>query len=593
MIPATSTRSEETTNQGRGKRLAAVLFADIVNYSGQVERDETANSLQAAKSVELFRSLVGDYGGEVATVAGDGVLALFDSAERALRFAIQVQSEFRDQAVWSDGAPMQFRVGLNLGEVVENHGIVQGHCVNVASRLQQLAEPGTIVASGAVRDALRGQTTLRFTALGRPQLKNISEAVEAFLVNQTSGSDLGKMARAKPAEFESWRQPSVAVLALQNLSNDPASDHLCEGIVEDVIANLTRFRNLAVIARHSSFQFRVGQVSPSEIGRQLGVQYLLTGSLRRSERRFRIGVQLVDSASQGVIWSDHFNAEREELFDLQDEITSAVASRLAVQIDLAERHSKVHRPKDFRAYGLVLRGQQLVAGYKRESNLHGRRLFEEARDLAPDYGRVHSALSRTHNLDWRYSWSDAPEQSLETAVEMARTAILHDPLDARGYSELGFASLYKKRHDEALANYLRALTMNPNDADIIAEYADALVYAGQSEQSVELLQRAMRLNPYFPDWYLWYLADAHFTLGRHNEVIQTVLRMQNPDEGRRLLAASYAHLGRLEEARKEAQAVLRLHPAFTLSAWRQRPPYQDAAVLESFVSGLRTAGLPD
>jgi tetratricopeptide (TPR) repeat protein len=246
-----------------------------------------------------------------------------------------------------------------------------------------------------------------------------------------------------------------------------------------------------------------------------------------------------------------------------------------------------------RAYGLVLRGQQLILRFSKEANAHARRLFEEAIDIAPDYGRAYSAMSRTHNLDWRYSWSAEPDQSLEAAVELAHRAIQLDRLDARGFAELGFANLYKKRHDDALAEYARAMALNPNDADIIVEYADALVYAGQPWKSVELLEKAMRLNPCYPDWYLWYRADAFNAMGRPAEVIATVQRMQNPDEGRRLLAANFAHLGMMDEARAQAREVMRLHPEFTISRWRDRPPYRDVAILERYVDGLRKAGLPD
>jgi tetratricopeptide (TPR) repeat protein len=323
------------------------------------------------------------------------------------------------------------------------------------------------------------------------------------------------------------------------------------------------------------------------------VRYLLTGSLRRSDKGMRISVDLIDVKSEGVLWSDQFNIEIEQLFHLQDEITGAVASRLAVQIDFAERRQESYYPRDMRVYGLVLRGQQLILQYSRDANAHARRLFEEALEIAPEYARAYSALSRTHNLDWRYSWSPSPDQSLDAAVELARRAVQLDQLDARGFAELGFANLYKKRHDEALADYARAMALNPNDADIIAEYADAMVYAGRPATSVELLERAMRLNPYYPDWYLWYLADAYFTMARHEDVIATVQRMLNPDEGRRMLAASYAHLGLMEQACAQAREVMRLHPGFTISHWRDRPPYRDQAILDNFIAGMRKAGLPD
>jgi adenylate cyclase len=587
----TATSSSASKKPGR-RRLAAVLFADMVGYSRHMERDEAQTSLHAARSVELFKSLVGDYGGHVANVTGDGILAVFASAEEALRFAVQVQSEFRDQAIWSDGKPMQFRIGINVGEIVENAGIVQGHAVNVAARLEQMAEPGGILISGAVRDAARERSGLVLRPLGRPALKNIQGSIEVFAVSRSEAETSAPEASFALLPPEAWRQPSIAVLALQNLSEDPANDHLCEGIVEDMIANLTRFRNLMVIARHSAFLFSLKSSPIEEIGRRLGVRYLLTGSLRRSGKRIKISVQLIDVQTEISLWSDSFNIDMEELFDMQDEITGSVASRLAVQIDFAQRREESH-PRDMRAYGLVLRGQHLIAHCTKEGNAHGRRLFEEALEIAPDYGRVYSSLSRTHNLDWRYAWSPSPEASLDAAVDLARSAVERDPLDARGFSELGFAHLYKKRHEEALADYGRALTLNPNDADIMAEYADALVYAGQPEKSIVLMQQAMRLNPCYPDWYLWYLADAYSTLGRHLDVVGTVLRMRNPDQGRRMLAASYAHLGRLEEAREQARHVLSLHPDFTIGRWRHRPPYRDEAVLERFIDGMRKAGLPD
>lgn len=573
------------------------MFADMVGYSRQIERDERLNSLQVERSINLFRSLVGDYGGKISNIAGDGIFALFQSAEEAVRFAVQVQSDFRDQAVWGDGQPIQFRIGINLGEVTEDAEIIHGHCVNVAARLQQIADPGDVVISAAVRDAVRGGAEMSLRSLGRPVLKNIEDSIEVFSVGfgQSRPQQLAAVAepRAALASSSSTRQPSIAVLALDNLSGDPANDLLCEGIVEDVIANLTRFRNLMVVAKHSAFLFSLKSKGVREIGQRLGVRYLLTGSLRRSGKRIRITVDLIDAETEGALWSDRFNIDVEELFELQDEITGAVASRLAVQIDFAENRRESYRPRDMLAYGLVLRGQQLVGLFTREGNAHARRLFNEASEIAPDYGRVFSSLSRTHNLDWRYSWSQSPEESLTSAGDLAQRAINLDRLDARGFSESGFASLYMKQHEKALSEYTRALDLNPNDADIIAEYADALVYTGEPDKSIELLQRAMRLNPFFPDWYLWYLADAYITLERYSDVVATVQRMRNPDEGRRMLAASYACLGMADEARAEAEAVLRLHPNFTIGRWRLRPPYRDPVVLERFVEGLRKAGLPD
>ncbi len=592
MSPALSVPPSSSGN--RRKMLAAVMFADMVGYSRRMEQDEAQNSSQAARSIQLFKSLIGDYGGKVANVAGDGILALFDSSEHALRFALQILIEFREQAVWVDGDPIEFRIAVNLGEVIVDDGDVQGHCVNVAARLQQLAKPGSILVTEAVRAAVRDLQGLSLTPLGPQTLKNISGATDVFAIGQsgTATARPGVPPRETPPP-EPARHPSVAVLSLLNLSGDPANDHLCEGIAEDVIANLSRFRDIMVIARHSAFLFGLKSDPTSEISRRLGVRYILGGSLRRDGKRVRIAVELIDAVSDSVLWSDRFKIEIDELFDLQDEITGAVASRLAVQIDFAERRQESQYPLDMRAYGLVLRAHHLILRFTREGNAHARRLCEEAIEIAPDYGRAFSTMSRTHNLDWRYSWSPSPDESLDAAVDLARRAIRRDRLDARGFAELGFAYLYKKRHDESLAEYTRALALNPNDADIIAEYADSLVYAGQPNTSVELLEKAMRLNPYYPDWYLWYLGDAYNAMARSADVIATVQRMEDPAEGRRLLAANFAHLGKMEEAAAEAAEVMRLHPGFTIGLWRHRPPYRDTQILERYIGGLRKAGLPD
>ncbi len=570
------------------------MFADMVEFSKRMEQDESGSVGQAARSIQLFRALIGDYGGHVANIAGDGILALFDSADKALRFAIQIQTEFRDQSVWGDGDPIQFRIGLNIGEVTLHEAIAYGHCINVAARLQALAEPNSILVSGAFRSAMGDLPGTSLRSLGLPHLKNISEPIEVFEVEHSgivAARAAGALRERPPAE--PVRQPTIAVLALTNLSGDPRNDHLCEGIAEDIIASLTRFRNLMVIARHSAFLFNLNANPTQEVQRKLGVRYILSGSLRRADRRLRITVELIDAGSEGVVWSDRFNVELEELFDLQEEIAGAVAARLSIQIDIVEQRLESPNPRDLRAYGLVVRGRHLIQKFTKEANWHARRLFEEAIEFAPEYSRAHSALSRTHNLDWRYAWSTTPKASLESAIVFARRAREFDRLDAGGFAELGYAKLYRRQHDEALAEYTQALSLNPNDSDIIAEYADALAYVEQPQRSVELMQKAMRLNPFYPDWYLWYLADAYDTMGRSEEVIATVKRMHDPSEGQRMLAANYAHLGMMKEAQDAAREVMRLHPRFTISEWRERPPYRDKLPLDRYVEGLRKAGLPE
>jgi adenylate cyclase len=566
------------------------MFADMVGYSHHIQRDDARNAVQATKSIRLFKSLIGDYGGRVVNVAGDGILAVFTRDAEALRFAVEVQRNFREQAVWSDGDPMEFRIALSRGEVSVHERNVTGHCVNIAARLQEHAAPGGIVLTADVGGMLDPDSQIRLVPMGPRVLKNIAGQVEVFSV----ATDRPHDANGPPFDLlpSRPRQPSVAVLALTNLSGDMSIDHLCEGIAEDIIDNLGRFRSLMVIARHSAFLFSLKARSPAEIGQRLGVAYLLVGSFRRTGKHFRIGVELIAAETETVVWSDRFDIDRGQILDLLDEITTAVASRLAIQIDAVESHREARYPTDLQSYGLTLRSQQLLLRFTKEANAHARHLLDEAIEIAPDFARAHAGLSRTHNLDWRYSWSAAPDQSLALAVKAAQRAVSLDSLDARGFAELAFCHLYGKRHEQAIADYRRATALNPNDADIIAEYADCLTYMGEPERATSMLDRAMRLNPYYPDWYLWCLADAYWTLGRPGDVIATVQRMQNPSEGRRLLAVSFAELGLLDEARAQARLILERQPGFSVNRWKERLPHIDPAMNERFAAGLRQAGLP-
>ena len=577
------------------RQFSAILFADVHGYSRLMAKNEDRTYERLTQSLRLIRSLMADYGGQFIRTAGDGVLALFETAAQALEFAIAIQREFRNDAVWNaDDEPIVFRIGINLGEVLIGEADIQGHSVNVAARIQALARPGGICVTQAVQRALQDTCRLPVRPLGPQHLRNISEPVEVFAI-EVNGPPPQDSTLLPPLPSEIVGPPSeasVAVLPLSNMSGDPRDDHLCDGITGDVITNLTRFRDLLVIARHSAYVFRDKGVPLDQIGRQLGVRYLLTGGLQRAGTRLRLRVQLTEADQATVIWADRYDGDLSDVFAFQDDVTSMIAARLAVQISAAERRRVLatHKP-EVHSYGLVLRGQALSLQFKKEPNFYARRLFEQACEIDPDYGRSYAGISRTFNREWRYSWVGTPEASLDQAVNLALTAIDRDSFDARGYSSLGFAYLYKKQLEASLAAYRRALELNPNDADIIVEYADALVYDGEPRKSLDLIERAMRLNPYYPDWYLWNLGDAYFHLGDYEQTIASVSKMRNPAESHRLLASSYAHLGIMDKARYHAEQLRIAHPNFSITHWRNVPPSKNPADLERFVEGLRKAGL--
>jgi adenylate cyclase len=578
------------------RQVSAILFADMHGYSRLMAKNEERTYERVTRAIRLIRSLIGDYGGRIQHVAGDGVLALFESAAQALQFALAIQREFRNEAVWAaDDEPIAFRIGINLGEVlVGGEANVQGHSVNIAARIQALAQPGGICVTEAVQRAVRDTLGIAMRQLGPQSLKNITEPVEVFAI-EVNGPPAPTSVEppSTPSELiQPWTEASVAVLPLDNLSRDPRNSHLCDGFTGDIITNLSRFRDLLVIARHSAFLFQNREVPSSQIASQLGVRYLVTGGLQRSGRKLRLRIQLTDANSDRVIWSDRYDGNLGDLFAFQDDVTAMIAARLAVQISGAEqRRLLAEQPPDLRAYGLILRGQDLGLRFRREANLHARRLFEQAAEIDPRYGRSYAGLSRTFNLAWRYRWTERPEAALDKAMELALAAINHDSLDARGYGELGFARLYKRQHDDSLSAYERATELNPNDADILAEMANAVSCAGDADRAVALLQRAMRLNPFYPDWYLWYLGEAYFDLGEYEATVRTLHKMGDKSEAHRLLASSYALLGLMEEARHHAAQLIIVHPEFSLEHWRTVPPDRNPGPLARFIEGLEKAGL--
>jgi adenylate cyclase len=585
----------EASMPGPRRQLSAILFADVHGYSRLMARNEERTYERVTQAIRLIRSLIGDYGGHVEHVAGDGILALFESAAQALQFAVAIQREFRNEAVWhADDEPIAFRIGINVGEVlVGAEANVQGHSINVAARIQALARPGGICITEAVQRAVSDTLGIAMRQLGPQTLKNITEPIEVFAIEINGPPVPVSVELPPPSELAPpFTEASVAVLPLGNLSDDPRDSHLCDGFTGEIITSLSRFRELLVIARHSAFLFKNREVASSEIAGQLGVRYLVTGGLQRSGRKLRLRVQLTEADTDRVVWSDRYDGDLADLFAFQDDVTAMIAARLAVQISAAEqRRALSENPPDLRAYGLILRGQELYQRVTRETNLHARRLFEEASHVDPRYARSYAGLARTFQEDWRYRWSDAPELCLEQAVTLAQRSIELDPADARGHASFGYACLFKRQHDESLAAYQRAIELNPNDADVLAESAACASSCGEPQRALQVLERAMRLNPFYPDWYLWNLGEVQFDLGDYEESIRTLSKMHDKGQAYRLLTASHALLGHMTEAKHYAEQVLITQPGFSLEHWRDIPPDRNPGPRERYLEGLRKAGL--
>ncbi|MEM7069060.1 MAG: tetratricopeptide repeat protein [Pseudomonadota bacterium] len=577
--------------------LTAVLMADIHGYSRLMSKNEDDTSNRVGQAIALIRQLTTDYGGQIKNIAGDGVLALFDNVSNCINFAIAMQQEFVNDTVWnSDSEPLAFRIGINVGEVREGHFGLQGHAINVAARIQTLAKPGGICVSKSVLDVARSIDNHNLKSIGTPELKNIEDPIEVFEIEPTSLPNATATSTSiivpRNPEINEVPDSSIAVLPFENLSGQPQYSHICNGVTGDIISNLTRFNDLHVIAQRSSNLFANSELSLDEIGNKLGVRYLTTGTFQSAGNSLRVQVQLIEAQSGRSAWAEKFDGQIEDIFTFQDEITSVIASCLSIKIDKAERQRQQQSaPADLQAYGLILRGRQVYNQLRRELNLHARRLFEQASNIDPKYAISFTSISRTSNDAWRFNWTDRPEDALDDAVSKAETALLLDPDDARGYAALGNACLYKRRHDDSLAAYERAIQYNPNDADILAEMGHSASVFGDTDRAVELINRAMQLNPFYPDWYLWHLGEAFFDMCDYEEAIRTLNKMHDKTDAYRMLTASNALLGRMDEAKRNAEQVLITHPEFTIGHWANVPPDRNPEPRERLIEGLRKAGL--
>lgn len=578
------------------QRLGAVLFADVVGYSRLMGKNEldTYKSLRAL--LEQLESACTQHEGNFVDVKGDGILAQFDTATDAVRFGVELHrlTEINNPDLPEDQR-LRFRVGIHLGEFLVDDRGIHGDSVNIAARLQEIAEPGRVFVSSSVYEQVRNKLRLGYEFLGPQTLKNIAQPVPTFCIRtDVEGATMAATLRpdAPPSQALRPERPSIAVLPFERRGSDTSDSWFADGLTEDIILALSKFKNLFVIARDTSFVFKSKSLEPTEAATKLGVRYVVRGSVQRSKTRIRIKVELIDTDTTRTIWGERYDRDFEDIFEVQDEITGAIVSAAAVLVETEERRrvSSLSMPSDLAAYGDVLRGQQLLFKYTRQDNRHARMLYEQALSRDGKYARASAALSRTLNIDWRYSWNDDGDKALDTALAYARHAADLDPTDARGFGELGFAHLYRKEHDAAISAYKRALTLNPNDADLLSDYADALAHSGENEDAIKYLQKAMRLNPFFPDQYLWHLGGAYYNLKQYDAVIEVVGKMNNPTEGQRMLAASYAQLGKVDLARSIAEKHRVAHPNFSLERWAKIVPDRLADDTQHFLEGLEKAG---
>ena len=622
------------TNGQLKHKLAAIFYADVVGYSRLTGEDEEGTYRRLRTYLDLISKSIQSQNGVVVNYAGDAVLADFLTVSEALTCAAQVQHALKDKnADLPEDRKVQFRIGINLGEVIVDRDEIHGDGVNVAARLEGLAEPGGICISQAVHDALGKKLPLAYEDIGMQQLKNIAEPVHAYSVlldpsatparprrfprrhvwagaafavlaagmaiafwygpwSPNDGPPSGEIVATVPADT-----PSIAVLPFQNLSDDPNQEYFSDGITNDIITDLSRFSNLFVIASNSVFTYKGKPVNVKDVGRDLGVRYVLEGSIQKVGNRVRINAQLIDATTDHHLWAERYDRELDDIFAVQDELTTSIVAALEVMLTEDEQ-TRVARQytSNLEAYDLFLRGRSYLRGTKR-THLQARQLFDEAIELDPTFAAAYAEKSVTYFSNFIMPMSQDPKV-LEAALEEAERAVVLDDSLPLARARLGWVYLANMRHEEAIAEGRRAIALDPNDADSYAQLGNILNWAGKPEEGIGLVEKAMRLNPHYPFSYLFYLGHAYYLLGRNDEAIALMKRVVTRAPYflpvHRHLAVLYQESGRQEEARAEVAAVLRIFPGASIEDSRQRCLYvREPALLERFFDGLRKAGMPE
>ena len=569
------------------RRLAAIVVADVVGYSRlmQIDEADTLSSLKHRRKA-IVEPIVRRFEGRIVKVMGDGVLMEFASAVNAVKAALEIQEGMDDaNGSLAVDRQIQLRIGVNLGDIVGEGSDIYGDGVNIAARLEALAEPGAICVSAKVRDEFRGKEDHSFEDMGEVALKNIANPVHVFKLTGRGSLTLPEPPSQLP------EKPSVAILPFTNLSGDPEQQYFSDGITEDIITELSRSRSLFVIARNSSFQYRDKSVDVRRVSRELGVRYVVEGSVRKMGNRIRITAQLIDAGLGNHLWSERFDRRIEELFDVQDELTQTIVATLTGRLEDAEIRTASNKPTDsLAAYDCLLRGIQHLRRVGMENNRCARELFEKAVVLDPNYGLAHAYFGLSLMIENGHG--NAPDPVKQRALDVATTAVRLDPRESRCQTFLGQVYRLCGEYDLAIAHLENGIVLNPNDAVGLVHLAATLGVVGRAEEGIEMARMAMRLDPYVK--FGWgTLAVCLYSLKRYEEALAAnrKLRHEMIPWVMAREAACLAQLGRLEEAHAQAAEVLRRKPGFSVRA--EMPHYKYAGDAEHLREGLLKAGLPE
>ena len=578
------------------RRLAAILAADVVGYSKLMAEDETGTLAALRQHREtLFNPETAKRGGRIVKLMGDGTLVEFASVVDAVECALAIQSKLKD-----DPGPIKLRIGINLGDIIIDGNDIYGDGVNIAARLEALAEPGGICIASIVHESLGNRIDAEFADAGEHEVKNIAKPIRVYSWPQTI---IGKV--AAPAG-QAQEKPSIAVMPFTSMSPDPEQEYFSNGITEDIITGLSRFRTLSIVARSSSFSAKAKGMDSKQAGETLGAHYIVEGSVRRAGNRIRITAQLIEAETGNHIWAERYDRDLEDVFAVQDEVTQAIVAVLPgrIQADVADRVGQ-KQTSNMKAYELMLKGKALRDGLNAQDTQQARSYFEKALELDPRYARVYMYLADTYVVD---SWlglaqADAPAM----ALDMARKGAALDNNDVYIQDQLGYAYLCAGLWDEANVQFEKTLSQIVNEAESMAWCGYGFLLLGRRDRAMEVVRKAIQLDPLHPPALNWIMGQVHFFSGQYSEVVDMLIGEALLNSlAHAFLVAAFAHAGRSDEASTALIAFIKQRhnelnsrgiaaPSDTIPALAgdYQKMWKNKADWEHMADGLRKAGLPE
>jgi adenylate cyclase len=630
-------------DEGFKRKLTAILSADVIGYSRLMRDDEEATVRDLAAHRVLITEIIQQHNGRVVDSPGDNLLAEFASVVDAVNGAIKIQQEInRSNIDTPEDRRMEFRIGINLGDVIEEKERIYGDGVNIAARVEGLAAGGGVAISGTVYEHIKDKLSLGYQYLGEQEVKNIPEPVRVYRL-LTETDDAGKMIVEEKPKSRKWiwaasgaialiliavgalviweyylrpeiepasvekmvfplpKKPSIAVLPFDNLSGDTEQDYIADGITENIIAALSKIPEMFVIARTSTTAYKGKAAKLHQVAEDLGVRYVLEGSIQKADDRIRVTAQLIDALDGHHLWSEKYDKEIKDFFQIQDEITHKIAVELQVKLTHGEQARKWYGTMDFEAWGYIAKGTGTFEDFTRANNEKARELFEKALKIDPESAFAWVMLGWTHFMDARLAFTKTPSESIKKAIQFAKKALSIDDKNTDAHAVLGSIYLIQSQHEKAIAEGQKSIEFGPNSALSYALFSQTMYYAGNFDEAIASAEQAVRLCPGCPAWYKLSLGRNYMLAGRYQDSLVIFKKLLEQAQGsgwvlwrtNHYLTITYSMMGQTEKAQIHLAETQKFNPKYSLEYVRKISFFKDPNQLEAVLDSLRKARLPE